>query len=215
MPKQMMLRDPRILRTLVAQRPAKPLAVGLDLATSTGLSFAWFDPEKPVVPEELQLWMGQLDLSTDKYESGALRFVRFTQFLRELNPSIVYYENVRNTPPGGVTPRTLAQVMARVTPTIEFLGALKGVLSAYCEENNIPCAGLDIGAIKKRATGKGNANKTDMILAANATFNADLDPEGYELSGVDNIADSAFVLLLGLETYGRGVTYELETPDVG
>lgn len=205
MPKQMMLRDPRILRTLVAQRPAKPLAVGLDLATSTGLSFAWFDPEKPVVPEELQLWMGQLDLSTDKYESGALRFVRFTQFLRELNPSIVFFEDVKYTAAQGVTPRTIAQVMARTYPTAEFIGALKGLLCAYCEEHNVPCAGLPIGSIKRRATGVGNCNKEQMIVACNDTFGTDLDPATYATTGADNVADSAWVLLLGLEGYGRGV----------
>jgi len=206
MPKQQLIRDPRAIQELVAQRPTKPLAVALDMATNCGISFAWFDPEKPVTVAALQpIFMGQLDLSTDKYESGALRFVRFLQFLRELNPSIVWFEDVKFSPPAGFNMKTIAQVMARTYPTAEFIGALKGLLCAYCEEHNVPCAGLPIGSIKKRATGKGNANKVEMIQACNAQFGTDFDTESYETSGVDNIADSAFILLLGLETHGRGV----------
>lgn len=204
--KHQITRDPRTVQTLVAQRPALPLAVGLDLATSTGVAFAWFDPTKPVSVENLQpIHLSQWDLSVGNYESGALRFVRFLRFLRELNPSIVYFEDVKYSPPQGLNTRTIAQVMARTYPTAEFIGALKGLLAAYCEEQNVPCAAIPIGAIKKYATGRGNSNKVDMIKACNQQFGTDFDTEGYESSGVDNISDAAFCLLLGLEQYSQGV----------
>ena len=204
------VRDPAALdrhQPATPRPPALPkkLAVGLDMATNTGVAFCYFDPKAPVTIADLQpVYLGQWDLSCGNYESGALRFVRFLKFLRELSPDLIFFENVRYTPPGGLSMKTISQVMARVYPTAEFIGALKGILCAYAEENNIPCAGLDIGEIKKRATGRGNANKEQMILAANDQFGSDFEVEGYENTGVDNVADAAFILVRGLELYAAG-----------
>jgi hypothetical protein len=65
--------------------------------------------------------------------------------------------------------------------------------------------GFSIQAIKRRATGKGNANKEAIIRAANEEFEASLEVEDYDKLGTDNIADSLYALVLGLEQYSRGV----------
>lgn len=209
MPKHSMVRDPLIIKTLVEQRPSLPLAVGLDLATNCGAAFGYFDPKDPKLKIE-QLWAGQWDLSADSYESGAIRFVRLRQLLFALNPSVIFYENVRATPP--VIPGKMmspAQIMARAAPAAELIGAFRATVATYAEEQNVPCVGFSIGEIKKYATGKGVADKPLMIKAANDKFGAGLDPEGYETSGTDNIADALWVLDLGLSLYGRGVPNEV------
>jgi Holliday junction resolvasome RuvABC endonuclease subunit len=38
-------------------------------------------------------------------------------------------------------------------------------LTAWCEHHQIPYQGVPVGTIKKHATGKGNAGKSDMIAA--------------------------------------------------
>jgi Holliday junction resolvasome RuvABC endonuclease subunit len=97
-------------------------------------------------------------------------------------------------------------ILARVSTASEFLGALKATVCTWCEEYDVPCVGFGIGTIKKRATGRGNANKEAMIEACNKLFGACFETEGYEMSGVDNIADASFVCLLAQEQYGLGFT---------
>jgi hypothetical protein len=211
------LRDPLLIRELVQQRPPKPLALGLDLGTSTGAAFAFFDPRDPQLKLE-QLWLGQFDLGSAPYESGAIRFVRLRQMLQEINPSIIFYELVRATPPQ--TPGKMmspAQILGRAAPAMELIGAYRATVVTYAEEQDIPCVGLGIGEIKKFATGKGNVDKTAMILAANAQYGAELEVEGYEASGTDNIADAVHCLALGLSQYAKGCTYvqQDERPGAG
>jgi len=208
MAKPKSVRDPVVLREWRdANAKDLPLALGLDLGRSTGASYCFFDPKKPITAESIApVSIFQMDLTPGTYESGLVAHVRLRHFLHELKPAIVFYELVRHTPPGGLTKFNIAQVMAREYPAARFLGSLLGVVGGYCEEHDIPCIGLEIGSIKKRATGKGNANKEDMIRAANTLFGTDLEVEGYETLGTDNMADSAFVLLTGLEQTSYGVT---------
>lgn len=205
MPKHQTVRDPLVLQTLVKQRPPLPLAIGLDLATNTGLALAYFDPAAPIAASSLkELWLGQLDLSLGPYDSSPMRLVMLRHMLMALNPSIIFHEDVRYSPQGGVNMRTIGQIMARVYTQASLSGALMGVVATYAEEQGIPCRGLGIGQIKKRATGKGNANKEDMIAACNEHFGTEFSVEDYATTGTDNISDAAWVLLLGLEQYGKG-----------
>lgn len=200
------IRDPVLIRDWTQDRPDKPLAIGLDFGTHTGISYCYFDPTQPVKYENIKpVTIFQADLSPGKYEAGCVSQVRLRHMLHELRPSIVFYENIRNTPPTGITKYNIASILGRVEPTIRFMGSLLGAVLGYCGEFDIPCIGQDIGSIKKYATGRGNANKTDMIKAANAFFDIDLDFENYETLGTDNMADSAFVLLYGLESNSYGV----------
>ena len=205
--KYLSIRDPAALDELLI-RTGQPMALGLDLATMTGYACCCFNPEEPITVDRLRpsLVMGQFDLSAGQYDSGASRFVTLRQMLYKLKPSIIFYEQVRNTPVLAAGPMNLHAVMGRVYTAAKLAGALTGNVSSWAEEKDIPCVGLEIAHIKKRATGKGNASKTDMIEAANSVFGSDLSVEGYETTGADNVADALFVLLLGLEQYGNGCT---------
>lgn len=211
MPKVAVCRDPE--RLVVPPRgPATKLILGLDLGTSTGYTFSHFDKDSNPVGAIFPWHMGQWDLSAGPYDSGAIRFVRLRQFLSTLKPDMVFYEDVKNNPPK-ISSFTPAAAIARVATASELIGAFRATVCTWAEEFGIPCTGFGIGTIKKRATGKGNANKEDVIAACNEMFGATLEAEGYESSGVDNIADSSFVLLLGLEQYGRGIVWETENAE--
>jgi hypothetical protein len=152
--------------------------------------------------------MGQWNLSAGQYDSGAIRFVRMRQFLTYLSPDLVCYEDVKFDPPMGQFNK--GALLARVATASEFLGALKATVCTWCEENNVPCTGFKIAQIKKRATMKGNANKELMIQACNEMFGSDFDVDGYETSGVDNIADAAFCCLMAQEQYALGLPHPEE-----
>lgn len=185
----------------------KRLVLGLDLGTSTGATYAWYSPGEPVVPGLIRPeHMGQWDLSAGPYDSGAIRFLRMRHFLEMIRPDLVVYEDVKFKPDASMAgSKSMHQIVARIATSSEFLGALKATLATWCEEHQIPCSGYGIAVMKKRATGKGNANKEAMIAACNSIFGSNLDVQGYENTGVDNIADSAFVCLLGLEQYASGL----------
>jgi len=203
------IRDPAVLAELL-KAAEQPLALALDLGTATGYSCCRFNPAEPVTADRIRqsLLLGQFDLSAGQYDSGASRFVKLRQLLYELKPAIIFYEQVRNTPPIPAGPMTMHAVVGRVYTAAKLAGAFTATVCTWAEERNIPCIGLEIGPIKKRATGKGNASKADMIAAANLTFGLDLEAEGYETSGMDNVADSVHILLLGLEQHGNGCTPE-------
>lgn len=195
-------------RTTSADSPK--LILGLDLGTACGYSYAFHTPGKIVTPEEVNLHMGQWDLSAGQYDSGAIRFLRLRYFLSAVQPDLVFYERVRYTP--GETPNkmNLHAIVARAATSMEFFGALFGTLSSWCEERDIPCEGISIQDIKRRATNRGNANKSDIIQACNKLFGSDLDHEKYDSVGHDNVADSAFVCLLAMERYGQALSTNTE-----
>jgi hypothetical protein len=205
MSKYNLFTNPEIVRESMdgASKSAK-VVLGLDLGTTTGFTYALVGPGSVVGPSLIKPeYMGQWDLSAGPYDSGALRFLRMRYFLAAVAPAAVFVENVRYSPPGAIRMNPDAAI-ARVSTAAEFLGALKATVATWCEEYDIPCGSFGIGSIKKRATGRGNADKLAIIAAANSTFGCALEPEGFETTGVDNIADSAFVCLMGLEQYALG-----------
>lgn len=205
MPKHEFVSSPEVMETRLTANPGKAVVLGLDLGTNCGYSIAYHKLGDPVDPPNLSLLSGQWDLSAGPYDSGAIRFVRLRQFLAVVKPDLVCYEMVRNTPAEKVTKYNAAALLARAVTAAQLFGAFQSHVCAWCEEFNVPCTSFTIQAIKKRATGKGNAGKPDMIAAANRTFGLELDPEGYESSGVDNVADSAWVCLMALEQYANGL----------
>jgi len=50
------------------------LALGLDLGTSAGYAFTYYDPGRTFDPRTAFVAMGQWDLSAGAYDSGAIRF---------------------------------------------------------------------------------------------------------------------------------------------
>jgi len=187
--------------------PKTNLVLGLDLGTNCGYSYAYVKDKELIVPEKLNMHIGQWDLSAGPYDSGALRFVRLRQFLSVLKPDLIAFEDVRYTPSEKLTKFNMHAILARAATSCEFFGALKATVSSWAEENGVSCGSFPIGTIKRRATGKGNANKSDMIKACNEMFRTEFDSENYETAGYDNAADSAFVCLLALENYAKGLTF--------
>jgi hypothetical protein len=210
--KQSRDKDPEILRTRFPEagsaRAGLRLALGLDLATSCGYCAQLFDPTRAFNPEKDlapgRTFLGQLDLSAGPFDSGAIRFVRLRQCLAVFRPDVVFYEDIqpghgKHSLAGGVH-----MAVARGAKAAELAGAYKATLACWCEEHAVPSTGFPLATVKKRATDLGNAGKPEVIRACNRVFGTDLDPDGYEQSGVDNIADAAWVCLLGLELYGQG-----------
>ena len=148
------------------------------------------------------------DLSIGPYDSGPLRHIRLKQFLTVACPDLVMYENVKYDPPAElIRNRNMGPgaIVARVATAAEFLGGLKVTVATWCEERDIPTHGLAIAQIKKFATGKGNSGKVAMINACNEQFGTTLDPENYEKTGDDNIADAVFTCAMGIDLYSEGL----------
>ncbi len=75
------------------------------------------------------------------------------------------------------------------TEAAHCYGGFMYTLATVCLEKNIPCMGFTVQTIKKFMTGKGNANKEEMIAAAKARgFNPQTDDE----------ADAIAIMLLAL-----------------
>lgn len=139
------------------------MILALDLGTTTG----WALNSTPVTS-------GTISLKPGRYEGGGMRYLRFTGWLSELHaihpPSAVYFEEVRRH---------------RGTDAAHVYGGLLATLTAWCEERQIPYAGIPVGTIKKHATGKGNANKQQVFDSVRAMG---FDPAD------DNEADSLALL---------------------
>lgn len=192
------------------RREESKMILGLDLGTNCGYCYGFLTSNDSFIVEPWQ--MGIWDLSAGPYDSGAIRFVRLRKLLSALKPDFVAYEDVKFTPSEAITKFSAARVMARAAKASELIGAFRATVILWCEERNIPSTGFGIGTIKKRATGSGNAGKEEMIRACNEFFKTDFDPDTYTSTGVDNIADAAFVCLLAFENYGSGLLAKSPLP---
>jgi Holliday junction resolvasome RuvABC endonuclease subunit len=119
---------------------------------------------------------GVWNLKGSRFEGGGMRFVHFKSYLNKLCDAyrpidLVVFEEVR---------RHMGVDAAHV------YGGIVAVLTAWCEVEKVPYTAIPVGTIKKHATGKGNANKDEMLQAANARWpgNAFTD---------DNEADARFI----------------------
>lgn len=124
---------------------------------------------------------GTWDLGARRHEGGGMRFLRLRGYLNQVtaaNPvQAVWYEEVR---------RHLGTDAAHV------YGGIVAVLSAWCEGERIPYAGIPVATVKRLATGKGNADKAAMMAAALAKWP--------DFHGDDNEADARWIGLAGLAT---------------
>ena len=114
-----------------------------------------------------------------KYEGGGMRYLRFTAALDSVTKmaaeegkpiGAVYYEAVR---------------YHKSVQAAHSYGGYTAHLMAWCEQNKIAYSILPVGSIKKFATGKGNANKEAMIVAANERWNTKITD--------DNEADARWI----------------------
>jgi len=180
-------------------------AVGLDLGSNCGVAWADFKPNQNI--ETIKMFAGQwiLKLLGD-YDTGPLRMVRLKQFLSILQPDLIGFEDVKFTPDSqALAGAPVGVIVARVSKPAELLGGFKVILTTWAEERGVPAHGYGIGAIKKHATGKGVANKAQMILAANERFGVNLNPEDYQSTGADNIADAMHICEMVIEQYSGGL----------
>ena len=148
--------------------------MALDLGTATG--WALRDHTGLITS-------GTVSFRPSRYDGGGMRYLRFTNWLTEIDRlsgpiEAVYFEEVR---------RHVGTDAAHV------FGGLLAVLTSWGELRGVPYQGVPVGTIKRHVTGKGNAPKQAMIDAARARGFSPAD---------DNEADAIAILLWAIETGG-------------
>ena len=146
--------------------------LSLDLGTHTGWAIRQSDGT---------ISSGTEHFTPRRFEGGGMRYLRFKRWLHELKSSClridtVFFEEVRRH--AGID-------------AAHAYGGFMSHLTAWCEQNNIPYQGVPVGTIKKHATGKGNANKDEMVSAARQRGHYPSD---------DNEADALALLHWAIET---------------
>lgn len=127
--------------------------LALDLGTHTG--WAIWQQHEPTTG--YQVFSGTLNLKNDRFQGGGMRFLRFRNWLDDINYSenltAVYFEEVR---------RHIGTDAAHV------YGGFLATLTSWCEDHELPYEGVPVGTIKSHITGKGNASKQQVIDAIKA-----------------------------------------------
>jgi hypothetical protein len=203
-----MYKDPAQFGAKLGKPPAGTLRfLGLDLGSNCGVAVYDYENGKKILQEKLQLF--QWDLSTQGLESGAARFVRLRAFLNVTAPDVIGYEDVKYSPPKEFFVNKkfgIPAVLSRVATASEVLGGMKVTVATWAQEAELLAQGFAISTIKKFATGNGKSSKEDMIASANRTLGAAFDSSKYKSTGIDNVVDAAFVLLLLMQTTVAGLT---------
>lgn len=202
-----MYKDPETFADKVGKCPAKATRfIGMDLGSNCGVAVYDHVPGEKLLQEKLKLF--QWDLSPQGLESGAARFVRLRAFLNVTKPEVIGYEDVKYSPPKEFFINKkfgIPAILSRVATASEVLGGMKVTVATWAEENNLISNGFAIATIKKYATGNGKSNKEDMIAAANKIFGNAFDATKYKSTGIDNVVDAAFILLLLLRKIEAGM----------
>jgi len=151
---------------------SRTVVMAIDLGTKTGWAMR---------TQDAQVVHGFESFKPSRYEGGGMRYLRFKRWLsdtRHLANEIhcVYFEEVRRH--AGVD-------------AAHVYGGLLATLTAWCEHHNIPYQGVPVGTIKKHATGKGNAGKTEVMDAMRELGHPVTD---------DNEADALALLHWALDT---------------
>jgi Holliday junction resolvasome RuvABC endonuclease subunit len=152
-----------------------PRILALDLGTACG----WALCDRAAPPS---IAFGTFDLKHGRFAGGGVRFVRFRDALTKFTGQVdeVVFEAVQRH---------------AGTAAAHCYGGLLAVLTTWCEDNAIPYDGRSVQAIKKAATGKGNAKKDEMVSAAKAL--------GYDVQD-DNAADAIHLLRMRLKEIDAG-----------
>lgn len=121
---------------------------------------------------------GHWELKPSGHESASMRYVRFEKHLRVALRGIylVFYELAR---------------FHRGVQAAHVHGGYKMKLIEVCEDMGVHVKHVEVGQVKKSATGKGNASKDMMVAAARAA--------GYPVE-TDDEADAIFIVRHGWET---------------
>ena len=144
--------------------------------------------------KENKLVWGYRDVRPTRFASQQASAVMFRKHLHDINKDIggieaIFFEEVHGS---------------KGQYAIQINGMFVGVMLSVADE--IGCEviqGFQVSEVKIAATGRGNADKSDMIRAANKKWGLELDPKK-EVNG--NIADSLFIMLLGMKKlYGINI----------
>ena len=123
--------------------------LALDLGTTTGWALRGSDGH---------ITSGSESFRPQRFEGGGMRFLRFKRWLTEIKQSC-----------GGIDALHFEEVRRHAgVDAAHAYGGFLATLTAWCEHHQIPYQGVPVGTIKKHATGKGNANKDEMIASARA-----------------------------------------------
>jgi len=146
--------------------------LALDLGTITGWALR---------DREGQISHGYTSFRPQRFEGGGMRYLRFKRWLTEIKGiagdiHALYFEEVRRH--AGVD-------------AAHIYGGLMATLTAWCEHHDIPYQGVPVGAIKRHATGRGNAGKGEVIAAMQA--------KGHPVTD-DNEADALALLHWAIDT---------------
>ena len=165
--------------------------LSLDPATNCG--YSWYDVTGPVLPtaKAIRYQSGVWDLSVKRHESPGMRFLRLVNFIQEVNPKFIIYEEV---------------VRHRGTQAAHIYGGIVSHIQSYCTMHDVMHQGVTVQQVKRRATGKGSAGKPDMVNHANNFFDCaeqPLDPAAK--SKDDNIADAMWIMQIALEEYATAL----------
>jgi hypothetical protein len=151
----------------------------LDLGTKTG--WALHTPNDTHSQVALGITSGVHSFQPGRYEGGGMRYLRFRAWLTEMRALIplpevsIYFEEVRHH---------------SAVDAAHVYGGLLATLTAWCEENKVPYMGIPVGTIKKTISGKGNANKQQVIDAVRALGHSPKD---------DNEADAIALLYTAIK----------------
>lgn len=201
-----LIRDPRVYeQRLPPLFPPHKRILGLDIASHCGATFCDVIPGQPI--SNATLIGGQWNLSIGPHDTQSIRYLRLKTFLTITSPDLVFFEEVKyvgqNPAPGMA--QNLTALVARAVSGAQVVQGLCAILQLWAEERGIPCQAIPVGVLKKYATGSGAAKKEDMIAACNKRFNTEFEVEGYESTGVDNIADSMFLCAMAVQNYSEGL----------
>ena len=140
-----------------------PTILALDLGTTTGWAMLC----------DGTITSGSQSFKPQRFEGGGMRFLKFKRWLADTKActdglDAVYFEEVRRH--AGVD-------------AAHAYGGFMAHLTAWCEHHEIPYQGVPVGTIKKHATGKGNAGKSEMLADAQSRgFNPQDDNEADALA---------------------------------
>ena len=148
--------------------------LAIDLGTTVGWALRMGDST---------ILSGTQTFRPGRFEGGGMRYLRFTDWLVEIAMRA-----------HGIRRLVFEEVRRHAgTDAAHVYGGFLGTLTAWCEEHEIPYAGVPVGTIKRYATGKGNADKAAMIAAIRG--------RGF-LPADDNEADAIALLLWATEPTG-------------
>lgn len=146
--------------------------LALDIGTKMGYA----------IYENGAISFGTFDFTPKRFEGNGMRFIRFMNALEEIKPDIVFFEEIR---------RHLGIDAAHC------YGGFLSHLQVYCDKQDpkIPYGGITVADVKRIATGKGRADKKQMVEAVKTM--------GYEVKD-DNQADAICILLHALKNIVKG-----------